>query len=291
MLISTGYGGKHRRHKGTQWVDRATQFKEERDEQGRPRRIAAGISAWRCSARTDAASRRKPEMAMASLLIVDDDAGIRTLLGESLKARGYAVHLAADARAMDHILASEAVDLIILDVMMPGEDGLSVCRRLASRDAPPVIMLSARGDEADRIAGMELGAGRYLVKPCSPREIAVHVQAALRDRGYGRAGDTRRFAGWRIDLAAHQLLDPDGVLVDLTEGEFKVLRAFVEHPRRVLSRDMLLDRARGPDSEAFDRAIDVQVSRLRRKLRAPGDEMIRTVRNEGYMFVPDVGRA
>jgi len=229
---------------------------------------------------------------VAHLLIVDDDAGIRTLLGESLRARGYAVHLAADTTAMDSILVSEPIDLIILDVMMPGESGLSACRRLALQDGPPVILLSARGEEADRILGMELGAGRYLPKPCSPHEIAVHVQAALRDRGYGhgRTGDARRFAGWRIDLASYELLDPEGVLTDLTEGEFKVLRAFVEHPRRVLSRDLLLDQSRGPDSESFDRAIDIQVSRLRRKLRAPGDEMIRTIRNEGYMFVPEVVR-
>lgn len=229
---------------------------------------------------------------MAHLLIVDDDAGIRTLLGESLRARGYVVHLAPDTSAMDSILASEPIDLIILDVMMPGESGLAACRRLTLQNGPPVILLSARGEEADRILGMELGAGRYLPKPCSPREIAVHVRAALRDRGHGhgRAGDARRFAGWRIDLASYELLDPDGVLVDLTEGEFKVLRTFVEHPRRVLSRDLLLDQSRGPDSESFDRAIDVQVSRLRRKLRTPGDEMIRTVRNEGYMFVPEVIR-
>ncbi|WP_420139975.1 response regulator [Sphingomonas sp.] len=229
-------------------------------------------------------------LAVANLLVVDDDAGIRTLLGESLRAKGYVVYLAGDTIEMDRILAIEPIDLIILDVMMPGESGLSACRRLASRDGPPIIILSARGEETDRIIGMELGAGRYLAKPCSPREIAVHVQAALRDRGYGRSGDARRFAGWRIDLASYELFDTDGVLVDLTEGEFKVLRAFVEHPRRVLSRDMLLDQARGPDSESFDRAIDVQVSRLRRKLRARGDEMIRTVRNEGYMFVPDVVR-
>ncbi|MCC2976571.1 response regulator [Sphingomonas sp. PL-96] len=227
---------------------------------------------------------------MAHILIVDDDAGIRTLLGGSLSAKGYAVHLAADTVEMDRILATDTIDLVILDVMMPGESGLSACRRLA-RTCLPIIMLSARAEEADRIHGLELGAGRYLSKPCSPREIAVHVQAALRDRGHGRTSDALRFAGWWIDLASHELLDPDGVLVDLTEGEFKVLRAFVERPRRVLSRDSLLEQARGPDSDAFDRAIDVQVSRLRRKLRARGDEMIRTVRNEGYMFVPDVIRA
>ena len=227
---------------------------------------------------------------MANLLVVDDDATIRILLAASLSAQGYLVHQAADAPSMDRVLAAEPIDLVILDVMMPGESGLSVCRRLAQESGPTVIMLSARGDEGDRILGLELGAGRYLAKPCSPREIAVHVQAALRERGHGRASDVRRFAEWRVNMASHELFNPEGVLVNLTEGEFKVLRAFIEHPRRVLSRDLLLDQARGPDSEAFDRAIDVQVSRLRRKLRAPGDEMIRTIRNEGYMFVPEVLR-
>jgi len=225
---------------------------------------------------------------MANLLLVDDDAKIRNLLGDSLRAKGYVVHLAADTAEMDRILETEAIDLLVLDVMMPGESGLSACRRLASQGGLPIIMLSARGEEADRILGLELGAGRYLVKPCSPREIAVHVEAALRDRGFGRTSDARRFAGWRVDLASHELFDPDGVLVDLTQGEFKVLRVFIERPRRVLSRDMLLDQARGPDTESFDRAIDIQISRLRRKLRARGDVMIRTVRNEGYMFVPEV---
>ena len=232
----------------------------------------------------------RDDLGMAELLVVDDDATIRNLLGESLVAQGYVVHLAADAPTMNCILAEERIDLVILDVMMPGESGLSACRRIAQENGPAVIMLSARGEEADRIQGLELGAGRYLVKPLSPREIAVHVRAALRDRGQGRVGDVRRVADWRVNLASHELFDPDGVLIDLTEGEFKVLRAFIEHPRRVLSRDMLLEQARGPDSESFDRAIDVQVSRLRRKLRARGDEMIRTVRNEGYMFVPEVLR-
>lgn len=232
---------------------------------------------------------------MADLLIVDDDPEIRMLLANSLGNHGYAVHTASGAREMDRILAQRRIDLILLDVMMPGEDGLSVCRRLATAaDGPPVIMLSALGDEPDRIAGLELGAGHYLRKPCSPREILAHVRAALRQRDRVSKSDPVKrlgFAGWRIDLLSHELLDPAGVRVDLTEGEFAVLRAFVERPRRVLTRDALLAAARGPHSDSFDRAIDVQVSRLRRKLKAPSDEIIRTIRNEGYLFAPEVRAA
>ncbi len=232
--------------------------------------------------------------ANAAILVVDDDSGIRDVLAESLTAYGYRVFTAPDAAGMDTILAREAIDLIILDLMMPGEDGLSVCRRLAVGPAPPIIVLSALGDEADRIVGLELGADHYLAKPCSPRELLAHVRAVLRRSGTGISlpneppRQVRTFLGWRIDLDAHDLFDSEGVLVHLSDGEFAVLRAFIERPRRVLSREELLDAARGPDSEAFDRAIDVQVSRLRRKLRAGDGDIIRTVRNEGYMFVPKV---
>jgi two-component system OmpR family response regulator len=154
-----------------------------------------------------------------------------------------------------------------------------------------VIILSALGDEQDRIVGLEIGADHYLPKPCSPREILAHVRALLRRRQSPHAEPAWRgyvFQGWQMDLDSHELLDPDGVLVHLSDGEFAVLRAFVEHPRRVLTREALLHAARGPDSDAFDRAIDVQVSRLRRKLRAGESDLIRTVRNEGYLFVPKV---
>ncbi|NML06607.1 response regulator [Sphingomonas sp. G-3-2-10] len=231
--------------------------------------------------------------AAATLLVVDDDRDIRQLLADSLGARGYRVETAASARDMDQILARIPVDLIILDVMMPGEDGLSACRRIARDDGPEIVFLSALGEEHDRILGLEVGAGHYLTKPCSPREILATVRAALRRRGAGTVSDGHQyvFDGWRIDLASHELFDPQGVLVGLTDGEFAVLRVFIERPRRVLSREALLSAARGPDSDAYDRAIDVQVSRLRRKLRAGADEIIRTVRNEGYLFVPRVSRA
>ncbi|PVX28689.1 response regulator [Sphingomonas pokkalii] len=230
----------------------------------------------------------------ATLLVVDDDRDIRLLLANSLGARGYRVETASNARDMDQILETTSVDLVILDVMMPGEDGLSACRRIATPDGPDVILLSALGEEQDRILGLEVGASHYLSKPCSPREILATVRAALRKRGAAPtppSGDLYSFEGWRIDLGSHELFDPQGVLVGLTDGEFAVLRVFIERPRRVLSREALLAAARGPDSDAYDRAIDVQVSRLRRKLRAGGDEIIRTVRNEGYLFVPRVLRA
>lgn len=229
----------------------------------------------------------------ATLLVVDDDRDIRLLLANSLGARGYRVETASNVRDMDAVLARTPVDLVILDVMMPGEDGISACRRIAREGGPEIIFLSALGEEPDRILGLEVGASHYLSKPCSPREILATVRAALRKRGAIAApsGEVYGFDGWRIDLGSHELFDPDGVLVQLTDGEFAVLRVFIERPRRVLSREALLAAARGPDSDAFDRAIDVQVSRLRRKLRGGGDEIIRTVRNEGYLFVPRVARA
>jgi two-component system, OmpR family, response regulator len=229
----------------------------------------------------------------ATLLVVDDDRDIRLLLANSLGARGYRVETAASTRDMDQILARMPVDLVILDIMMPGEDGLSACRRIARPDGPEIIFLSALGEEQDRILGLEVGAGHYLPKPCSPREILATVRAALRKRGAGAPAEGQQygFEGWKIDLGSHELFDPNGVLVGLTDGEFAVLRVFIERPRRVLSREALLAAARGPDSDAYDRAIDVQVSRLRRKLRSGGDEIIRTVRNEGYLFVPRVARA
>ncbi|MEI9851033.1 MAG: response regulator transcription factor [Sphingomonas sp.] len=230
----------------------------------------------------------------ATLLVVDDDRDIRLLLAKSLGARGYRVETASNARDMDKILARTPVDLVILDIMMPGEDGFSACRRIARTDGPEIILLSALGEEQDRVRGLDIGADHYLSKPCSPREILATVRAALRRRGAPMVrveAQQYAFNRWRIDFGSHELFDPEGVLVGLTDGEFAVLRVFIERPRRVLSREALLAAARGPNSDAYDRAIDVQVSRLRRKLRSSGDEIIRTVRNEGYLFVPRVVRA
>ncbi|WP_207623116.1 response regulator [Falsiroseomonas algicola] len=229
-----------------------------------------------------------------TVLIVDDDAGIREVIAESLRGHGYRTLDAADARGMERVLASQPVDLILLDVLMPGENGLSACQRLARAAHPPVVMLSALDTPPDRIAGLNAGADYYVGKPSSPAELLAIVKATLR-RGVQTAGGAFApyrvgFLGWTADFSAHELRDPAGVLVHLTDGELFMLKAFVERPRRVLTRDQLLDAARGPDSNAFDRAVDVQVSRLRRKLRAGGDELIRTIRSEGYMFVPATRR-
>jgi two-component system OmpR family response regulator len=234
------------------------------------------------------------------ILVVDDDAEIRALLSDFLTVHGFSVTTAADGVAMDHALGLRSFDLAVLDVMMPGEDGLAILRRLAADGGgPPVIMLSAIGDDVDRIVGLEMGAEDYLAKPCNPRELLARIRTVLRrtrrptDMVAAPHGERLRFAGWEIDLAARLLADPDTVLITLTDGEFRLLRAFVEHPRRILTRDQLLDYSAGSDSETYDRAIDVQVSRLRRKLDrgqkgAAADELIRTIRHEGYMFTAQV---
>lgn len=231
------------------------------------------------------------------VLVVDDDPGIRDVVSDFLQKHGYSVETAGDSREMEKALARQPADLVVLDVMLPGEDGLAICRRLARPDGPAIIMLSAMGEDTDRIVGLELGADDYVPKPCNPRELLARVRAVLRRRREPRHGEERldaacEFAGWRLDLVRHELRSPHSVVVNLSSGEFSLLRAFVERPQRVLTRDQLLEFARGPQSDAFDRAIDVQISRLRRKLEdgGGGQELIRTVRNEGYMFMPKVSR-
>src|SRR5579859_3405199 len=238
-----------------------------------------------------------PETA-EKILVVDDDPGIRDVVAEFLQRHGYHVETAADGKEMDRSLARNPVDLVVLDVMLPGEDGLAICRKLSRPDGPAIIMLSAMGEETDRIVGLELGADDYVPKPCNPRELLARVRAVLRRRREPRApeealGAACEFAGWRLDLVRHELRSPQGVVVNLSSGEFSLLRAFVERPQRVLTRDQLLEFARGPQSDAFDRAIDVQISRLRRKLEDSGGtvELIRTVRSEGYIFTPKVTRS
>lgn len=233
----------------------------------------------------------------ARILMVDDDPGIRDVVSEFLTRHGYAVETAADAVGMEQALEKGNVDLMVLDVMLPGEDGLSICRRMAGA-GPAIIMLSAMGEDTDRIVGLEIGADDYLPKPCNPRELLARVRAVLRRRqepkgAEDRLGGTLEFAGWRLDLVRRELRTPDGVVINLSSGEFSLLRAFVERPQRVLSRDQLLDFARGPETESYDRAIDVQISRLRKKLDdgLGGQELIRTIRNEGYMFNAKVTRS
>ena len=222
------------------------------------------------------------------VLIVDDDADIRAGLVEVFERAGFAAASAGDVAAMERSLAAVSADLIVLDLMMPGEDGLSACKRLSGKGRPPIIMLSALGDDADRIVGLEIGADDYLAKPCNPRELMARARAVLRrarDAAGAPVAEGRRFAGFRLDIARRELIDPDDVVIPLSAGEFRLLRTFVERPQRVLSREQLLDLAFNDDSEAYDRAVDVQVSRLRRKLERPGGiEIIRTVRGEGYLF-------
>jgi two-component system OmpR family response regulator len=233
-----------------------------------------------------------------NILMVDDDPGIRDVVSDFLGRHGYQVETAADGTEMERALSRGHTDLVVLDIMLPGEDGLAICRRLAGTGGPAIIMLSAMGEETDRIIGLELGADDYLPKPCNPRELLARIRAVLRRRQERRTSDgtmgaTCEFAGWRLDLVRRELRSPQGVVVNLSSGEFSLLRAFVERPQRVLTRDRLLDLARGPDTEAYDRAIDVQISRLRKKLDdgSGGQELIRTVRNEGYVFTARVQRA
>ena len=230
------------------------------------------------------------------IVLVDDDPGIRDVISEFLTRHGFQVEAVPDGAGLGRALAKGKPDLVVLDVMLPGEDGLSLCRKLASADGPPVIILSAMGDDTDRIVGLELGADDYLPKPCNPRELLARIKAVLRRRNETRSDGALsadcEFAGWRLDLVKRELRSPDGVMVNLSSGEFSLLRALVERPQRILTRDQLLDFARGPDSDAYDRAIDVQISRLRRKLDdgRGGADLIRTIRNEGYVFMAKINR-
>jgi two-component system OmpR family response regulator len=230
------------------------------------------------------------------VLVVDDDPDLRKLISEFLAAHGFRVATAENSAAMRQIMRGTVPDLVILDVMMPGEDGLSAARYLAAEHGRvAIIMLSALGGDTDRIIGLEVGADDYLPKPCNPRELLARVRAVLRRRGGDEPNRdiVRRyeFDGWSLDILRRELRDPAGTLINLSDGEFVLLRCFAENPQRVLSRDQLLDMARGPNAESYDRAIDTQISRLRRKLNDRAEsELIRTVRNEGYMLLPKVVR-
>jgi len=225
--------------------------------------------------------------------IVDDDSEIRRLLAEFLSDNGYRVTTAANGNKVRDTVAKGNIDLIVLDVMLPDSNGFDLCRTIRASSATPIIMLTAKGGEMDRIVGLELGADDYLAKPFNPRELLARIKAVLRrSKGADDRPMTRtvRFDGWTLDTLRRELRNPTGVLVDLSGGEYDLLMTFVDAPQRVLSRDHLLDLTRNRVASSFDRSIDVQVSRLRRKLG--GDEgsegLIKTVRGAGYMFVPGV---
>ncbi len=232
------------------------------------------------------------------LLVVDDDREICDLVSRFLKRHGYRVTVARDGREMKRALADWRIDLVILDLMLPGEDGLTLCRTLRAESDVPIIMLTAMGEETDRIVGLEMGADDYVPKPFNPRELLARIKAVLRrvERGAGRAGATDgnlyRFAGWTLDANRRRLESPHGMVVELSAGEYDLLLAFLEHPQRVLSRDQLLDMSRGRAAIPFDRSVDVQVGRLRRKIEVDpkNPELIKTVRGGGYMLAVPVAR-
>ena len=230
------------------------------------------------------------------ILIVEDDPEISTLLSRFLRNNNCRVSLARSGRDMDRLLADARVDLIVLDLMLPGEDGLSLCRRLRENSKVPIIILSAKGDEIDRIIGLEVGADDYLAKPFNPRELLARIRAVL--RRWAEGGDAARqpearvlaFAGWRFDSLRRNLVSPDNVRIVLTSGEAELLTVFCQRPRRVLSRDQIADLTQRRTLGPSERSIDILVARLRRKIEADTaqPEFIVTVRSEGYVFTPDV---
>lgn len=233
------------------------------------------------------------------ILIVDDHREIRDLVSRALAKEGFRVSTAADGRAMQKVLSAGRIDLILLDLMLPGEDGLSLCRKLRAESSVPIIMLTAKGEEVDRIIGLEMGADDYLPKPFGSRELIARIRAVLRRshesifrEASGQRPRSYHFDRWGLDIGLRALVRDDGVAVPLSTGEFDLLIALVERPQRVLNRDQLLDLARGRSSAGLDRSIDTQVSRLRKKLELdPGDpRIIKTVWGGGYIFTPDVSR-
>ncbi|MBR0947542.1 response regulator [Bradyrhizobium liaoningense] len=232
-------------------------------------------------------------MANPNILVVEDDRETRTLIA-NLRNNACNVTTVSDGREMSRALADHRVDLIILDVMLPGEDGLSLCRKVRSEAQTPIIMLTARGEDVDRIVGLEMGADDYLPKPFNPRELLARINAVLRRQAAAQAASsiegasTLVFEGWRIDLRLRELRNPEGARVAVTSAEFDLLRTFCERPGRVLSRDSLLDLTQGRNTGSFERSIDVLVSRIRRKIEPnPADPtIIKTVRSGGYLFTP-----
>lgn len=226
------------------------------------------------------------------ILIVDDDRDIRTLLADYLDGNGFRTFTASNGAEMRKMLDTARIDLVVLDLTLPGEDGLTLCRNLRAQSSLPVIMLTARGEPLDRILGLEMGADDYIAKPFEPRELFARIRSVLRrtnalppNMALSEA-HSMLFDTWRLDLMARHLVMEDGTVVALSGAEFRLLKVFLEHPNRVLNRDQLLELTRGRDADPFDRSVDIQISRLRQKL---GDDartprIIKTVRNEGYVL-------
>ncbi|CDY74273.1 Phosphate regulon transcriptional regulatory protein PhoB (SphR) [Caballeronia glathei] len=233
---------------------------------------------------------------MHQILVVDDDASIRDLLREYLQGVGYRVSVATGSAQMKQVINTSRVDLVVLDLMLDGEDGLDIARELRRRDTVPIVMLSARGGLLDRILGLEMGADDYLPKPFDPRELLAKIRSVLRRARqapaprHGDAAAYVNFAGWRLDTCMKQMLSPEGVVVTLGGSDYRTLRTLLDHPNRPLSRDYLLDEVFGKERSPLDRSIDVCVSRLRQHLKDTARQatLIRTVRNEGYMLTADV---
>ena len=230
------------------------------------------------------------------LLIVDDDKEIRNLLTDYLEQADYRVTSVGDGKAMRRVLEANRIDLVILDLMLPGEDGLTLCRELRGKTNLPVLMLTARGDEVDRIIGLEMGADDYLAKPFNPRELLARIKSVVRraqalpTNMESDKQNTLRFAGWTLDVATRNITAADGLVVPLSGAEYRLLRVFLDHPQRVLAREQLLELANGREAILFDRSIDVLVGRLRKRLRDDSREpaLIKTVRGEGYVLAATV---
>ncbi len=234
----------------------------------------------------------------AHILVVDDDRDIRELLARFLKKHGFRVTTAIDGKEMRRAIADWSIDLVVLDLMLPGEDGLSLCRNLRAKSAIPIIMLTMMNEETDRIIGLEMGADDYLPKPFNPRELLARMKAVLRrtknlpDAGTTASPKTLYFDGWKLEIGRRQLESSSGLLIDLSAGEFDLLVALAEHPQQVLTRDQLLDLTHGRIEAPFDRSIDMQISRLRRKMELGegANDLIKTVRGGGYMLTAVVSR-
>ena len=234
---------------------------------------------------------------ISRIAVVEDDPDISRMMVSYMTEHGFEVTPARSGRDLDRVMSGGKIDCVILDVGLPGEDGLSICRRLRSKSTVPIIMVTARGTETDRIVGLELGADDYLPKPFNPRELVARVRAVMRRAAavadapqQSQTPKTLMFEGWRLDMARRQLFDPVGAPRSLTSGEFNILAIFCQNPRKVLSRDDLLDMLHGRAAAVFDRSIDVQISRLRRKIEADLKDptFIKTVRYGGYFFTPQV---